>query len=217
MTDPRSPDEYSAKSVYRDYSVAVEYERVRFGGALGRYRYRRERQAVRRVLDLIPDGVRVLDCPCGNGRWWELLAPKARHLVGVDLSDGMLKYAAERAQRERVDVELLRGDAETLPLADGAVDFTFSFALTKHLPVPVQYRVLREFARVSREGVISTFGVFTHLTYEIWRRRGLVESYPLLREQLDWMAGDAGLEVADVRRCTTPIGVEHVVLLTTYR
>jgi ubiquinone/menaquinone biosynthesis C-methylase UbiE len=210
-SDP--PKQYAAKSAYRDYSVAVEYEDARFKSALGRYRYRRERRAVRAMLDQIPDGVSMLDCPCGNGRWWDLLAQKADELIAVDISEGMLRYAGERARRAGIEVQLLEGDAEALPLEDDAVDYTFSFALTRHLPVPVQYRVLREFARVSRGGVISTFGVLTHLTYEIWRRRNLRESYPVLPEELAWIAADGGLEVADRRRSTTPIGTEYVVLL----
>jgi ubiquinone/menaquinone biosynthesis C-methylase UbiE len=213
VSTPDSRDPYTAKSAYRDFSVAVGYEDARFKSVLGRYRYRRERRAVGAMLDQIPDGVSVLDCPCGNGRWWDVLAEKADELIAVDISEGMLQYAGDRARRTGIDVQLLEGDAEAVPLADGAVDYTFSFALTRHLPIPIQYRVLREFARVSRDGVISTFGVLTHLTYEVWRRRKLSESYPVVPEELAWMAAEAGLEVADMRRCTTPIGTEQVVLL----
>ena len=83
------------------------------------------------------------------------------------------------------DIEICQGEAECLPLADGSVDYTFSHALTKHLPVPIQYAVLAEFARIARLGVICSFGVFSHLTYEFWRRRQLKESYPVFLEELN--------------------------------
>ena len=38
----------------------------------------------------------ILDAGCGTGLCGPLLAPYARRLVGVDLSDGMLKHAREK-------------------------------------------------------------------------------------------------------------------------
>ena len=205
------PFEYSARVSYADYSVGVEYERLRFSGLLGRYRRGREERAVRRALSELPQGVSVIDSPCGIGRWWPLLATKAQKITAVDISPGMVRHASERASRMATDVSVITGDAEYLPLPDNAADFSFSFALTKHLPRPVQYRVLRELSRVARRGVICTFGVFGHLSYEIWRRRHIPESYPLVAEELDWMASESGLRVDWMVSCTTPVGVERLV------
>jgi ubiquinone/menaquinone biosynthesis C-methylase UbiE len=140
---------------------------------------------------------------------------KSRKIVGVDVSPQMLRVARQRAGslHPTIEVVLTEGDAEELPLDDGSVDYVFSHALTKHLPRPLQYRVLGEFARVAREGVICSFGVFNHFSYEVWRRRNLRESYPVLPEELHWMAEEAGLHVVTRRRCTTPVGVENSVLL----
>jgi ubiquinone/menaquinone biosynthesis C-methylase UbiE len=154
----------------------------------------------------------MADVPCGTGRWWPQLAKRAGTILAFDISEGMREHARARAEgMDGVRVEVREGDAESLELEDGSVDWLFSFALTKHLPVPVQYAVLREFARVSRSGVICSFGIFTHLSYEVWRRRNRPESYPVNREEVSWMAEHAGLSVESVLRCSTPIGVEHVV------
>jgi len=209
MTLDRS---YSAKTAYQDYSVAEGYEEARFSGRLGRYRWRREQTAVRSMVELLPHGVKVLDCPCGTGRWWEVLNMRASAIIGADASPGMLRFAAERVRRSRAEVRLLEADAENLPFEDESVDYTFSHALTKHLPIPVQARVLGEFARVSRSGVISSFSIFSHVSYEFWRRRRPADSYPLLSEQLESLADAAGLEWEAARKCTTPIGVERTVL-----
>lgn len=204
--------QYGAKDAYQDESVAHSYEEVRFSGLLGRYRYRREQAAVRSLVDMLPHGVIIADCPCGNGRWWPLLSSKAKRIIALDISEGMRRYASKRAAELSIEIEVREGDVEHLPLEDESVDYVFSHALTKHLPVPVQYQALAEFSRVSKAGVICSFGIFSHLTYEVWRRRSLVESFPVFIEELQWMAKAAGLNIQAKHRCTTPIGVEHTVL-----
>jgi ubiquinone/menaquinone biosynthesis C-methylase UbiE len=108
-------------------------------------------------------------------------------------------------------VRVEKGDAENLEMDDDSVDYVFSHALTKHLPVPVQYQVLAEFARVARRGVICSFGIFTPFTYRVWRWQRLNESYPVEFSELEEMAYSAGLAIEQKIRCTTPVGVEHTV------
>jgi ubiquinone/menaquinone biosynthesis C-methylase UbiE len=213
---PPEPSEisYSAKEDYQDFRVGETYEELRFSSRLGRYTRRREQAAVSSLLQRVPSDSKILDCPCGTGRWWPVLAQRARSITAVDISKGMLDHARRRASASSPEVEVLEADAELLPFEDKSFDLTFSFALTKHLPVPVQYRVLSEFARVSRWGVICTFGLLGHVSYEVWRRRRLEGSFPVFPEELGWMAGNAGLTVIERRRCTTPVGTEHVVLMS---
>jgi SAM-dependent methyltransferase len=69
----------------------------------------------------IGPGTRVLDVACGTGVVARLAAQAVGErgsVVGVDLNDGMLDVA--RAQAAAIDWQ--RGDAEALPLADGAFD-----------------------------------------------------------------------------------------------
>ena len=133
-------------------------------------------------------------------------------IIALDISQGMLHYAKERAKQFNIEIEVMEGDAENLLLDSNSVDFVFSHALTKHLPIPIQYEVLTEFSRIARFGIICSFGIFSHLSYEFWRRRNLRESYPIILEELQWMSKAAGLKIRTMRKCTTPIGVEHVVL-----
>ncbi len=203
---------YSAKDSYLSGSSVEDYERERFSGVLGHYRYLREQHAVSSLVEMLPDGASIVDCPCGTGRWWPILTMKAKYIIAFDISKGMLHHAEERAKEFNIDIDVKEGDAENLPLDNSSTDYVFSHALTKHLPVPVQYDVLAEFARISRSGVICSFGVFSHLTYEFWRRRHLKESYPVFFEELEWMAAAANLKIKAMRKCTTPIGVEHTVL-----
>lgn len=209
-------ESYGARGAYQDARAAEHYgEAAGTGGhgPLGRYRRALERRAVARLTAHIPEGATVLDCPCGNGRWLAAVAGRAGRIVGLDLSPAMLVQARARAGALGIEAAFLAGEVERLPLADGAVDFTFSFALTKHLPRPVQRRALAEFGRVSRLGVISSFPVFGPVSHALWRRRGLVESYPVSRKELDEMARNAGLRVTRLVRCSTPLGIEHLARL----
>lgn len=202
---------YRAKVVYRDGSPVGEYEKQRFSGLLGRYRNHREQTAISTLVDMLPEGISIADCPCGNGRWWPVLARRASRIVAIDVSAGMLRYAREQIKEIDVDVAVVQGDAENVPLRDATVDYVFSHALTKHLPIPVQYKVLAEFSRIAISGIICSFGVFSHLTYELWKRRHLDESYPILPEQLQAIAEAANLRIRTMRKCTTLVGVEHTV------
>lgn len=209
--------DYSSKTDYMDETVAANYEQERFSGLLGRYRWKREQDAVGSLIGRIPQGSVILDCPCGIGRWWPHLLPRASRLIAMDISQEMLDRAASRPEVARHDIETRVGDAENLPLEDGAVDWVFSHALTKHLPWPVQYRVFSEFARVARNGVLCSFSVVSPVKYAIMQRRRMAKAYPLLEEELHWMAQWAGCRVVEAKSCTTPIGFEQTVLFEKLR
>jgi len=209
------PIDYSAKRRYRGESDVARYEELRFSGWLGRHRFSREQKAISALIMSLPANISMLDCPSGNGRWWKLLARRANRIIAIDLSPTMLKYSGQRIPSIDVEVEIYEAGVESLPLSDNSVDYSFCHALTKHLPIPVQYGVLMELARVSSRGVICSFGILSHLTYEFWRRRKLQESYPVFPEELQWMAEAAKLRIEAVRKCSTLIGVEHTVLFHT--
>jgi ubiquinone/menaquinone biosynthesis C-methylase UbiE len=204
--------DYSARHVYNE-AAAADYEKRRFSGPLGRYRYSTEHKTVGKALEFVEQGAIIADVPCGIGRWWPMLAPKASRIIGVDISPAMLAHARNRIPEVSTAVELMQGEAEHIPLEDTSVDYVFSFALTKHLPLGNQIRVIEEFARVCRHGVISTFSIINARNYHFWRKQKLVESYPLLLEQVDDVARHCGLELAWNMRCTTPIGVEQLLFL----
>lgn len=206
-------DKYIAKEHYQDSNVAGSYENRRFSGSLGRYRYQAEQKGVRGIVGQLPQGAIILDVPCGIGRWWPLLAEHASEIKGIDISEEMLAEAQARVESINVPVSLTTGDAEALEMDDASVDVVFSHALMKHLPIPLQYRALGEFSRVSREWVVCAFSIVNSLTYHAWKYRQLSESFILLPEQLEDMCRSAGLEIVDRKKCTTVIGVEYSVLM----
>jgi SAM-dependent methyltransferase len=115
--------------------------------------FRPELEAAVRSYDL-PDGVRVLDSPCGDGFYTDLFARhmRAGRLVAADLSAEYLDRArAEvRPASPQLEVEFIRADAYRLPFDDGSFDLVWCAQSFITLDDPV--RALRELARVVRPG-----------------------------------------------------------------
>jgi ubiquinone/menaquinone biosynthesis C-methylase UbiE len=65
----------------------------------------------------VPPGARVLDLACGTGQNFALLASrigKEGHLIGLDSSRGMLRYARRRSGSDGPRVSLIHGDSTEL-------------------------------------------------------------------------------------------------------
>ncbi|UCD17698.1 MAG: class I SAM-dependent methyltransferase [Candidatus Zixiibacteriota bacterium] len=59
----------------------------------------------------LPEGAAILDVGCGTGRHTVELARRGYLMTGVDLSEGMLRIAAEKAESARVAIGLVHADA----------------------------------------------------------------------------------------------------------
>jgi SAM-dependent methyltransferase len=82
-----------------------------------------------------PTGTAVLDAGCGTGRHAVLLATRGYRVTGVDVVAEAIRRGREHAAAERVDVDLVVGDAlrlEDLGLAfDAALDVGLFHALSE--------------------------------------------------------------------------------------
>jgi SAM-dependent methyltransferase len=78
------------------------------------------------AIEILPDE-RVLDVACGSGNTTISAARRAwGNTVGLDYVPELLERARERAAAERLDIELVEGDAEGLPFDDGSFDVVLS-------------------------------------------------------------------------------------------
>lgn len=88
----------------------------------------------------------ILDLGCGSGR--NFIAGK--RYVGVDFSVNMLRYAKEHAEKNGIELSLIKADITKLPLKSGAFD-TVLLVASLHT-IEKREEVLREMKRAMRKG-----------------------------------------------------------------
>lgn len=111
--------------------------------------FRRLRRRVAKIVDLAP-GSRLLDVATGTGQQAFAFAGRACEVVGIDLSEAMLRVA--RRKNRFPHVRFQQADAAELPFEDESFDAScVSFALHE-MPGSVRERAVREMARVTRPG-----------------------------------------------------------------
>lgn len=98
----------------------------------------------------LESGSRVLDVACGNGNAALAAARRWGRVTGLDYVPALLERAAERARAERLELQLLEGDAERLPFESGSFDVALStFGV---MFAPDQAQAARELMRVVKPG-----------------------------------------------------------------
>lgn len=136
-----------------------------------------ESRVIRVALDdlehLIPLGARpyrpvLLDVGCGQGKSFKPLQERfaPQRLIGVDFERACLERAAQAAAREKLAVEIQRGDASALALPDASVDIVFCHQTFHHLTR--QREALAEFHRVLKPGGLLLFAESTRAYIESW-------------------------------------------------
>jgi len=91
----------------------------------------------------------VGDLGCGTGQVAAALAPFVARVIAVDRSGEMLQTARRRL-KALSNVDVRRGELETLPIEDGELDAATLLLVLHHLAEPST--VLREAARVLKPG-----------------------------------------------------------------
>lgn len=153
---------YPAKGIYQG-DLASSYERSRTATPLGRLVWRREFALLKEFAQaLMKRNATILDAPTGTGRFLPLLRQLGHIVIGIDISSDMLRVAHN--QLDRRDVSLVLGDCESLPFEDQAFDYVLSMRYLGHLPPEARIRVLQEFKRVSKRGLIVGFPVLNPFT-----------------------------------------------------
>lgn len=140
--------------VRRRYNEQAEQYQSRYVGLKGEY-YRRFEDAI--FLDFLdPAGKRILDLGTGRGRLALLLAERAREVVGIDISEEMIRYANEAgAGRPNLRFEL--GNALKLTYPDKHFEIVSSMGMFPYVQELQPF--LREINRVLRVGGPLAFSV----------------------------------------------------------
>lgn len=109
------------------------------------------------IIDMIrkhvPPGLVGLEIGPGVGTYIPVLSEKCKNVVCIDRDRQALSYVKTHFR----DVDILYGDATSLPFADGSVDFILCSEVLEHIPSPE--KLLKEILRVKKpEGrcILST-------------------------------------------------------------
>ena len=104
-----------------------------------------------RISSFVPAET-VLEIAPGYGRWTQFLRGLCGRLVGVDLSERCIESCRERfAGDDRAEFHV--NDGRSLPtVADGSVDFAFSFDSLVHVELDVLAAYAGELTRVLKPG-----------------------------------------------------------------
>jgi ArsR family transcriptional regulator len=125
----------------------------------------------RAITRLVTPGLRVADVGTGTGILAAELARLGLRVIAIDNSARMLDAArAKLAGEGQVGVELRRGEASALPLADGEVDAALAHMVLHYLPSPAD--AVREMARAVRPGGRVVLVDFVRHSHE-WMRQEL--------------------------------------------
>ncbi|WP_049923855.1 class I SAM-dependent methyltransferase [Halopiger djelfimassiliensis] len=140
---------------------------------------------------------RVLDVGCGTGVVSLLLAAIGHEVTGIDLSDGMLDRARQKARETNGTVEFRTGDAESIPDPANTYDLVTARHLVWTLPNPSA--AIRDWTRVVRpEGRIVLIEGHWDFSEPFDGYREIHDDLPLYQgrppEELAGVLRQAGLE-----------------------
>lgn len=168
MANRFTPDEIT----YELFGIdPAEFYRLRFAHGRGPEnalenpfsRYEIGYEGIRRLIaDLrayLPGGGRVLDVGCGAATYGPTLLANIPGLLlyGVDMSEECLRQARENGFSRCELLEI----SEPLPFEDGYFDFVFTMDFLGHVEFRQKDYLIREMARVTREGGSGHHGVET--------------------------------------------------------
>lgn len=150
---------------------------------------------------------KVVEIAVGTGLNLPLYSPAVGHVIGIDLSEGMLDVARRRVADQHLDgVELHHGDVQALELPDGCADTVVSTFTFCTIPDPAAasreaYRVLRPGGRfVLAEHGPSTRAVGRAVMRALEPLSIRFGADHLTRHPVPYLEG-AGFAVDEVHRC----------------
>lgn len=108
-----------------------------------------------RFRELLADRAVVADLGCGPGRDLAWLRDNALRVVGVDLSAGQLKIAAERGG------PVVQSDLRSPPFADESLNGIWSSAALLHVPTAQTGETLRAWRRLLMPGGVLALSTTT--------------------------------------------------------
>jgi len=154
-----------------DDKDVAKYEKRRYGAPDQKLVDRREQAMVDEIIRTLNlTRGRVLDAPCGYGRFSTLFAQRGARIICADVSTAMVARTRERISGEGLPGMYAVMDIRHLPFKTDSVEATFTMRLFHHgFARDEMGAILSELARVTRRWVILSYYRY-HPLHALFRR-----------------------------------------------
>jgi SAM-dependent methyltransferase len=132
----------------------------------------------------------VLELGCGAARWSIALARQGARCTGLDLSSRQIEIARETVAAAGVEVALVEGSAEAVPLPDASFDIVFTDHGAFSFADPLL--VMPECARLLRPGGLLAFNMMTPIVDLVWPLDAEDPTQCFVHNYFDLRTGDDG-------------------------
>jgi ubiquinone/menaquinone biosynthesis C-methylase UbiE len=190
------------KQFYQDDAVAADYDSHRFKSKRRAKRNQAKWAAIQAALETTGPVKKMLDIPCGTGRFTPYLAEQGYEMVGGDISLPMMREAAKLGGPETL-YGYVQADAENLPFPADSLDCIISIRFMHHIDPETRIRILQDMARVSRRWVIIDYRhrySFRYRMRSLKLKLGLTKRVlpRVSRDELDYEFTSAGINIVKV-------------------
>lgn len=197
-----------------------EYERRRYRAWDQKLVDAREKKILKRILQLtgVKQG-RVLDVPCGYGRFSSLFLPSSFKLINCDLSYSMVRRAQVQSNSPCSSLGVVGDLKNSLPFKPFYFSLVLSMRFFHHLHQKKEREhVLGEFFRVSSRWVVVSFYKrnFLHSIHRKFRKR--IKKSPtrismISGEEFEQQVRRVGFKVIGIFPLVKGLHAQHIALL----
>lgn len=134
-------------------------------------------QHLEHMLNQVPKG-RALDVCCGTGNDVIYFAKNGFRSFGIDISLIALKQAKEKAEKNKVNVNLVLGDVIALPFKSSVLSFVNDRGCFHHVKPEDRKNFSKELHRVMKKNALYTMKCFC------WREKTVIGPQKLREKEI---------------------------------
>ncbi|MEO6184361.1 MAG: class I SAM-dependent methyltransferase [Verrucomicrobiota bacterium] len=156
---------------YQNSETANRYDSSRYHDFQGRWNNRTVWSVLKKALKHVPAKGRIIDLPCGTGRFSWHLAGEGFQVIASDISTEMLAVAEKAEPYPDCPKPVFqKGDLFNLPFRDDEFDAVFCIRFMNLVEKKVRVAAVKEMARLAPILIISYYHKYTLKYFSRWLR-----------------------------------------------